>query len=746
MALVKIKTKSGIPVTVDSEAAESYQGFLNELEDSGYKIKSLGGYNPRYIDGTRTPSEHAKGRAIDVNDQDNPVQYRAFLGNKPFKTDLPENVGEIAERWGLKQGIWNNKIDPMHFEYTGKKVAQTKSKTSDLDIDGLAKEFGGGGTDNNSTIDTNVSKPSPSNLDIDGLAKEFGGEAKTSSSNPAPKEQKWWQGLNNDPTWSGLAKRIGISAGRGVLDVVDTVGRGTDYLSQKTADALSYVTGNQNISKEQEEFLKNTNNRTKQNRNEYDKEYGDNTPMQIGRIGGQVAVTAPLVPARAFQAVDAALGAAPIAGKAAPLINRLISSSVKGASGGSVLNAATSAQNDKSLAENVGEGAITGAVGGPVITGAANVAGKIGRKILGGVSGTTAKLAERAEQLGIPLGGAQISNSPLLKKFDQVSGWAPFSGAQAFKEKQTSAFTRAVSRTFGEDVDEITPQVISKARQKIGGEIENVAQSSTIKADTDLGKDLTKIWKDANGLTDEELRPISRQIQNVINMIDANGNIAGKDYNDFVKYKGVLSKMQNNSNPNIRNVANEIREALDNALTRNVTPDKVQDLLAARAKYKSVMTIKKLAEADEHGQVSPLRLMQKVMQAPGGKLGAGDLGELADIGRAFFKQPSDSGTPLGEVIVNKLGPSVASPVSALVAGVTTALTSATPYLHTLEGAFGLGANRFLRKGLNSNATREALIRSGKGQTHGTINKLSNAVVPYTAALSPPRNPLKKNSE
>jgi hypothetical protein len=34
--------------------------------------------------------------------------------------------------------------------------------------------------------------------------------------------------------------------------------------------------------------------------------------------------------------------------------------------------------------------------------------------------------------------------------------------------------------------------------------------------------------------------------------------------------------------------------------------------------------------------------------------GAGDLGDLADIGQRFMRQPQDSGTPIGNVIMNLL--------------------------------------------------------------------------------------------
>jgi hypothetical protein len=109
MPLLSFKTKKGAPFTVAADYAPRFQGFLNDLETAGYEIdpQQSGGYNPRNIAGTNKPSNHAFGRAIDVNWSLNP---RGSPGN------LPANVGDIAKRHGLTWGgTWSNP-DPMHFE------------------------------------------------------------------------------------------------------------------------------------------------------------------------------------------------------------------------------------------------------------------------------------------------------------------------------------------------------------------------------------------------------------------------------------------------------------------------------------------------------------------------------------------------------------------------------------------------------------------------------------------------------
>jgi hypothetical protein len=70
--LTTLNTKSG-RVTVNKQAAKDFQGFLNDLYTKGYKVKSVGGYNPRKMrSNDNVWSSHAGGYAIDINPATNP--------------------------------------------------------------------------------------------------------------------------------------------------------------------------------------------------------------------------------------------------------------------------------------------------------------------------------------------------------------------------------------------------------------------------------------------------------------------------------------------------------------------------------------------------------------------------------------------------------------------------------------------------------------------------------------------------
>jgi D-alanyl-D-alanine carboxypeptidase len=108
--LVTITTPGGARFRVAKQYQDQFQGLVNDLEAGGYPLnpKTSGGFNSRYIAGTTTPSEHAFGRAIDANWDENP---RGGRGKIP--ADLARAVAtKYGMTWG---GDWRNP-DDMHFE------------------------------------------------------------------------------------------------------------------------------------------------------------------------------------------------------------------------------------------------------------------------------------------------------------------------------------------------------------------------------------------------------------------------------------------------------------------------------------------------------------------------------------------------------------------------------------------------------------------------------------------------------
>lgn len=108
-------------LTVNPDAEQAFLGFLGDLEATGYDIQNIGSQVVRNKRGSNNPSEHSYGSAIDINGEI--VEGEAAARNqygKNLVTDLPDNVSEMAAKWGLSWGgDWTSVKDAMHFEYTG---------------------------------------------------------------------------------------------------------------------------------------------------------------------------------------------------------------------------------------------------------------------------------------------------------------------------------------------------------------------------------------------------------------------------------------------------------------------------------------------------------------------------------------------------------------------------------------------------------------------------------------------------
>lgn len=108
---------AGVKVRVRREISGLIQTLLTLTEARGYDVKvgQTWGFANRAIRGTRTPSNHSWGLAVDINSLDNPQ-------SRPLRTNLPPAVVHDWEAchfyWG---GRYTNALpDPMHFEYVGR--------------------------------------------------------------------------------------------------------------------------------------------------------------------------------------------------------------------------------------------------------------------------------------------------------------------------------------------------------------------------------------------------------------------------------------------------------------------------------------------------------------------------------------------------------------------------------------------------------------------------------------------------
>jgi hypothetical protein len=529
---------------------------------------------------------------------------------------------------------------------------------------------------------------------------------------------------------------------RGVRDVID---KPAEWLSRGT-DAIGLTSGaGDTVAAE------NTANRAA-----YDQLPDASGLAGIGRIGTQIGATLPIggVIGKLAQGTGDVIAAG--AGRIAPIlesgVNRvgaflsgtgggagtigsradqagsvITNSAIQGAGVGAI----TSGQSDAPVSKQALMGAVYGGVTGPILrTGAAGI-NAASKALSGGpINPEVQRLAQLGrDKYGLQLSGDMISPSPFVQNLGAALRQIPGSGMAPNQAGLQSQFTKAIAKTFGEDVEQITPAVMERAATRIGGVMDNVANQTPAIPASGLVDGLANVQHDASFLTPEQQGVIGKHINNVMDAISPEGTISGTQYQSLTKFNSPLGKALRSSDSDVRNSAIEIRGHLDDALSQSLPPDSplAQQLKEARLQYKNLKTIEPLVTKGEPGEISPIGLQGQVnrsFKGRGMREAQPDLGELADIGRQFNLRP-DSGTAGRTMVGAGMG---------AIGGAATSLMTGNPMnaLYTVGGAAGtLGAGRLAGNMLRSNSYINSLLETPNNPNYAGAS-LMNKMIPYAA--------------
>ncbi|MFT9400373.1 lytic transglycosylase domain-containing protein [Acetobacter sp.] len=526
---------------------------------------------------------------------------------------------------------------------------------------------------------------------------------KPTTAPPKYEEQNWW---NN-----ALAGGV-----RGLRDVADSAIDGSNWLLKKAGS---------NIAQGAADYEKNA-------LNDYNRDYGGSLAAKIGRVGSDIAATAFPVGGTEVQVGRWGTRAAEALGVTNWLAHgagALAGSSAAGATANALLNGGS----EQGLGQALKDGAIGGALTGGALAAIKPIARGATEAFTGGtVAADRAALARKAQDFGIDLTAPQISQSPNMQWMADVAN-----GGNA-SAKQLKQFTRAVSRTFGQDSEALTPELLDDAHNALGTRFDHAAAQTIIRADNQFGNDIGRVADEARQvLPESEVRPIENQIANIMGQV-SNGQISGPQYQAIIRQGAPLSRAMRSKDPNVAYYAGQLRDAFDDAMERSLVADGKQDVLDdfrnARFQYKNLKTVEPLAlKAQANGgAISPALLQNAVNKSfkDRARKGAGDLGHLADIGQAFLKERPQSGTAprIGaEIALSEL------PAAVMGHGLGAAGT-------VLGVAAGRGAAKSAARAyLNSPRLANALLTRSEPQPEqnqllGDIIDTARRGLPYAAAV------------
>lgn len=282
--------------------------------------------------------------------------------------------------------------------------------------------------------------------------------------------------------------------------------------------------------------------------------------------------------------------------------------------------------------------------------------------------------ATAAEGLGIKLRPGQLAMSKLMNKTDEF--FASKGNAGQLKD-----YTRAVAKTIGEDSDTLTPEVVSKARDRLGQRFEDFAtRNPNLPVTQKLGQDLNLLRQEAAGLDDHT------EIDNAIDLLEGRalkGHLTGRDVINSTSGNSAIGTMRN------KYFKGKLLDTVFDFLSTSA-PKEAKFLADTKDAYRNLLVIQPLSEkaALTAGVIDPKLVPAAVRKGfsdygwaqPGasGYAPQRDLGTLADVGN-LLPRPTATGEATGH---GKL--SLASKVAAIVA--EGALYSHNP----LDAAYGLG--------------------------------------------------------
>lgn len=448
-----------------------------------------------------------------------------------------------------------------------------------------------------------------------------------------------------------------------------------------------------------------------------------------GKLAGEIAGTAGVGGALANGVrMTAAVGGKAIPAAIEPLLNAIASSGMSTggataqggkevaknlltrAAGGAITGGASAGLVDP---ESAGAGAAIGA-GTPVAIRGLGMAGRYAKNLMT-VSPEVATLAEKAKSLGIDVPVDRLVNNKPLNALASSLEYLPFSGRAATNEKMASQLNTAVSKTFGQNSDNVT-MALRKASDELGGKFDAVLKANAIKVNDGFLSKLADVEKNASDeLVGDAAATIKKQVSNILEKAQA-GQIDGQAAYNIKRTLDRIGKGQGGEAYHAR----ELRDVLMDGLNDSLGADGAKAFAETRKQYGNMRTLEKIAQNGAEGDISIGRLanMRNIKNS--------DLQGLADISAQFLKTRENPHGALQRLVIG----GAAVPTAAGLGGL--------PYL-----AGAAVAGRGVNSVLNSNMLRQSVIKSagrpaqiGADESSALYNLLAKGA---PVALSPSGN-------
>jgi hypothetical protein len=228
---------------------------------------------------------------------------------------------------------------------------------------------------------------------------------------------------------------------------------------------------------------------------------------------------------------------------------------------------------------------------------------------------------------GIELGAGDFSGRPNVRLLEEMSQRMGGGGRYPeLKEQPLRQLTAAVTARMGEQAERATPDVIQRARTRIGAVMERVASKLPIRQDKQLGDDIDAIAAEMTAnieaLAPETVRRINGFIASVNNSFVTTtirgrtvGIMPGRTYQNLTRYDTPLGRAIRNKDEDLSHYAGRIRDALDGALERGAHARGTRTGTGRRLAYEQLQEARK--------QWANMLIISKAVAGPGAPAASG---------------------------------------------------------------------------------------------------------------------------
>lgn len=275
------------------------------------------------------------------------------------------------------------------------------------------------------------------------------------------------------------------------------------------------------------------------------------------------------------------------------------------------------------------------------------------------------------EAEGVPLTAGQRTGSQGLRYMESELGG---NTAAALMDDQANVFTNAAMQRAGAQGLATTDNMAANA-DRLGQGFDAISARNTLTADAPMLRDMLSTLNEYNAvLPSEQKRILGNIASDIGERIKAGGGtMSGTDYQTIRSRLGKLSHNARNTDTNLSEAYRGLRNSLDNAMARSVSPYDAAEWARLRQQYGNMKVLEKAATGAGEGAalstISPAKLRQAAVAGRQGQYarGTGDFDELARSGQAVMTPLPNSGTA-GRLRAQNLGSGILAGSGALAGG------------------------------------------------------------------------------